>query len=647
MIDPLEERAAAAGVATWYEDATHRRIDVPAATVAAVLNELGADGAAPATVGDRLPPTVVLRPGATLTLPAPATLTLEDGTTTTVDTLADLPLGWHRLREAGTGRDVTVVVVPDRAPEAPTTWGWMLQLYALRSRDSWGIGDFADLAAFATEAGRAGAGFVQLNPLHAPAPTLPMQASPYSPTSRRFLNPLYLRIEDVEAYRRAEPWRRARIDALRPPRSETIDYDAVWQAKRQALEMLFDPAHAAALDEPADDPQLREFATFCAVAEAYGPDFRSWPADPPPGDLGHRVAFHAWIQGLCERQLAAAAAAARAAGMPVGLVVDLAVGVDPGGADAWALADVLAEGVRVGAPPDAFNQLGQDWGLSAWHPTRLAETGYAAYRDLLRRLLRHAGGIRIDHVAGLWRLWWVLPGGTAADGTYVSYDADAMLGILALEALRAGAVVVGEDLGTVPETVTTGLRERAMLGSSVLWFARDPADPDAAFVPPDRWPGYALASISTHDLPTAYGFLAGEHVRVREALHLLAVPVAEERARADRERELLLRMLVDAGLLDGDAADAYATDPDAADPEAVVAAMHAALLASPSKLVAVSPYDVLGERRQPNLPGTIDEYPNWRLPIPVDREELFTDPRVVRLGRAMSAARPPDHAEGS
>jgi 4-alpha-glucanotransferase len=325
--------------------------------------------------------------------------------------------------------------------------------------------------------------------------------------------------------------------------------------------------------------------------------------------------------------------------MPIGLVVDLAVGVDPGGADAWALADVLAAGVRVGAPPDAFNQLGQDWGLAAWHPTRLAETGYAAYRDLLRRLLRYAGGIRVDHVAGLWRLWWVLPGGSAADGTYVSYDADAMLGILALEARRAGAVVVGEDLGTVPEAVTEGLRARAMLGSSVLWFTRDPTDPAAPFIPPDQWPRYALASISTHDLPTAYGFLAGEHVRVREKLHLLAVPFAEERARADRERELLVHMLAAAGLLDA----AEATAPAAADPDAVVAAMHAALLASPSILVAMSPYDVLGERRQPNLPGTTDQYPNWRQPIPVDREELFADPRVVRLSRAMSAGRPRNH----
>ncbi|HEY2793340.1 MAG TPA: 4-alpha-glucanotransferase, partial [Micromonosporaceae bacterium] len=335
---------------------------------------------------------------------------------------------------------------------------------------------------------------------------------------------------------------------------------------------------------------------------------------------------------LCDQQFAAAAEAARAAGMAIGLIVDLAVGVDPTGADASALSDVLAKGVRIGAPPDAFNQLGQDWGLSAWHPKRLADTGYAAYRDLLRRLLRHAGGLRIDHVAGLWRLWWVLPGHPASDGTYVSYDADAMVGILALEAHRAGAVVIGEDLGTVPEAVTLGLRERAMLGCSVLWFTRDPDQEEAPFRPPEQWPRYAEASISTHDLPTAYGFLAGEHVRVRAELHQLARPIEEEQEQAVRDRQQLVTMLIEAGLLDADAAE---------DVDAIVTAMHAALLAGPSVLVAVSPYDVLGELRQPNLPGTIDQYPNWRLPLPIDREDIFRDPRVIRICEMMSRRRLP------
>jgi 4-alpha-glucanotransferase len=497
------------------------------------------------------------------------------------------------------------------------------------------MGDLGDLAAFARWAGSTGAGFVQLNPLHAVAPTFPVQASPYSPSSRRFTSPLYLRVADTDAYRAATAEARASIDAMRPDEAAaTIDYDAVWRVKKQALELLF------ATSDPADDDDadLVSFATFCALAERYGPDWRSWPVPlRQPGsaavsdaarELAPRVAFYAWLQRLCQQQLDAASRAAHGAGMPIGIVHDLAVGVDPGGADAWMLADVLVDGVRVGAPPDSFNQLGQDWGLAAWHPTRLAETGYAAYRDLLRRTLRHAGGIRIDHIAGLFRLWWIPPGSGAAGGTYVSYDAEAMLGILTLEAYRADAVVIGEDLGTVPPTVTDGLHERAMLGSTVLWFAREGAGPQAAFTPPARWPRHALASISTHDLPTAYGYLAGEHIRVRADLNLLAGSAESEQKQADAERAMLLGML-GRWLPSGD-------DPV---PEDIVAAMHAALVASPSLLVAASLYDVVGELRQPNLPGTVDQYPNWRLPLPESLEELVTDARVARIARLLSAGR--------
>jgi 4-alpha-glucanotransferase len=322
------------------------------------------------------------------------------------------------------------------------------------------------------------------------------------------------------------------------------------------------------------------------------------------------VAFHAWLQEQCDEQLAAVRAAA--AGMPVGIVQDLAVGIDPGGADGWLLQDVLADGVRVGAPPDAFNQLGQDWGLAAWRPDRLALAGYAPYRDLVRAMLRHAGGLRVDHVAGLWRLWWVPPGGTAADGTYVRYDSAAMVGILALEASRAGAVVVGEDLGTVLPEVTEGLAARNMLGCEVLWFAR--AD-DGSFVPPASWPVDALATVSTHDLPTAAGYLTGEHVRVRSRLGQLTRPEAEEQADADADRAALVSLLRSLGYAVSSLDD-------------LILGLHKLLAATPSTLVAVSPYDAVGETRQPNLPGTMDEYPNWRIPLPVTLEDLFDHPRV-------------------
>lgn len=689
--DPaLAALADAHGVATWYTDSQQRRVEVSIDVVVDVLGLLGVDVASQAVLeqaprAEVLPPTIVIRAGERRTLPAPGEVTCEDGgiRTVGVELPADLPLGWHRL--ACARRSVVLVVVPSKLPEPPSTWGWMLQLYALRSTGSWGMGDLGDLATFTREAGRHGAGFVLLNPLHAIAPTLPVQASPYSPSSRRFTNPLYLRVTATDAYRAADPQLRREVDALRPDAAgDVIDYDAVWRAKEQALWLLFPPAggndiaaantdaadagphdagqhdagaadvrsdtpaptRAGIVGELAADEELAGFATYCAIAEMHGPDWRRWPEQLRRADgdavarmrteLGERVAFHAWLQRLCRDQLEIAALEAAGVSMPVGLVHDLAVGVDPGGADAWMLADVLAAGVRVGAPPDAFNQLGQDWGLAAWHPVRLAETGYAAYRDLLRRSLRHAGGIRVDHVAGLSRLWWIPPGADAAHGTYVSYDAEAMFGILALEACRAGAVVIGEDLGTVPAAVTDHLRTRNMLGSTVLWFAREqpPAGGQSAdhktapFTRPSRWPANALASISTHDLPTAYGFLASEHVRIRASLGLLIHDESVEQASADADRVALLAMLSALG------------GPMPSDARQIVVRMHRALAMSPSRLIAASLYDVLGEVRQPNMPGTVNEYPNWRLALRVSLDQVFDDPRVAEISRLLAASRP-------
>jgi 4-alpha-glucanotransferase len=310
-------------------------------------------------------------------------------------------------------------------------------------------------------------------------------------------------------------------------------------------------------------------------------------------------------------------------------VHDLAVGVDPGGADAWGLQDVLATGVTVGAPPDSFNQQGQDWRLPPWRPDRLAEVGYAPYRDMLRAVLRHSGGVRIDHVMGLFRLWWIPPGTSAADGTYVSYDDEALLGVLALEAHRAGALVVGEDLGTVEPRVSEALAERDILGSAVLWFERDP-DTDRP-LPPQKWREQVMASVTTHDLPTATGFLADEHVRVRAELGQLGHSVEEERARVAQERADLLAMLTEEGLLAGDATA-----------EGTVLAMHAVLARAPSRLVLAALGDAVGDLRQPNLPGTVDEYPNWRLPVadgtgrPVSLEELESADRVRRLAALLA-----------
>ncbi|MDT7712425.1 MAG: 4-alpha-glucanotransferase [Pseudonocardiales bacterium] len=635
MDTELEELAAAHGVATWYRDALRRRVDVDADVVRRVLGLLGVSADSPAQVRDALaaarapkpPGTVVLRQGQRRRIPKPGLLTDEYGTETPVSGAlpAGLAPGWYSLTSGDA--HTTVLVAPPTLPEPPRTWGWMLQLYALHSAGSWGIGDLADLREFIqwTATTHEG-GAVLVNPLHAVTPTSPVQPSPYSPSSRRFINPLYLSITGIGSYRRADPALRAEVDALRvPPGGERIDYEAVWQAKRAALELLW---QAEGAPHPAMSDGLRDFATFCALAERHGPRWSCWPAElrhPTTASADSaRVAFHSWVQQQCTEQLAATRDAAR--GMAIGVVHDLAVGVDPEGADAWALQDVLAAGVTVGAPPDTFNQQGQDWGLPPWRPDRLAATGYAAYRDMLRAVLAHADGLRIDHVAGLWRLWWVPPGASPAQGTYVHYDAEAMLAALALEAHRAGAVVIGEDLGTVEPEVTEALAAQRMLGCAVLWFTRDEDTPGTPLLAPQCWPQRAAASISTHDLPTAVGFLRGEHVRARAVLGLLNDEAAEW-AQAAAERTELLDLLRAEGLLTAE------TEED------IVVAMHALLARTPCQLLLASLYDAVGEIRQPNLPGTVDEYPNWRLPLPVTLEELRRDPRVKRV---VAALRPPN-----
>ena len=437
--------------------------------------------------------------------------------------------------------DVLLIVAPDQLPLPDgRLWGWMAQVYAVRS--AWGMGDYADLAELARWSAGQGAGLLLVNPLHAVAPVAPLQNSPYFPSSRRFSSPLYLRPELLPEYAAAPAEVRERVEALAAavPVRERIDRDEMWAAKSAALELLF--AHVQPRAEAESSAALDDFGLWCALAEQHGADWRRWPqelqdprsaaVDSARSELAARVAFHRWLQHCCAEQLNAAQRAATESGMSVGVVHDLAVGVDPGGADAWALQRELATGFSVGAPPDSFNQQGQNWGLPPWRPDRLAETGFAPLREMVRAVLRGGGGLRIDHILGLFRLWWVPDGSSAADGTYVSYDADAMLGVIALEAERAGALVVGEDLGTVPRQVRKVLGERAVFGSTVLWFERDD---DGALVPPEKWRAEAVASVTTHDLPTSAGFLTGEHVRVRADLGLLNDPDAEA-ANSARER---------------------------------------------------------------------------------------------------------------
>ena len=380
------------------------------------------------------------------------------------------------------------------------------------------------------------------------------------------------------------------------------------------------------------------FAVFSALAERHGADWRAWPAQlRQPGPTAAAAAdpvlvrLHRWIQQRAVEQLDAAQQEARDAGMAIGVVHDLAVGVDPAGADAWLLPGDLATGATVGAPPDPFGQLGQDWGFPPFRPGRLAETAYRPFRQVVRAALEHGGGLRVDHVMGLFRLWWVPAGLGAVNGTYVSYDHTAMLRVLVLEATRAAAMVVGEDLGTVEPEVRRALDEAGVLGSAVLWFTRE--EDETTPLPPGRWRERAVASVSTHDLPTAYGFLADEQVRVRAELGQLDRPVAEERARVRAERERLLAMMRTEGL----------ARPGAPDSELMLD-MYRLLARTPSQVVLAMPADAVGDLRQPNLPGTRDEYPNWCLPLAdrtgteVPLETFLTSPATTALTNLLNDA---------
>ncbi|WP_250286806.1 4-alpha-glucanotransferase [Streptomyces atroolivaceus] len=695
----LSRLAALHGVATSFSPSADVTVSVPDDTVTAVLAALGVDAATPAAVGRSLaaaesaaasrllPPTVVawsgeplpaaltgLPPGAVLTvdpepgaagpqpplrmrvLPSPAP-DPAGNTPVTPSWWTGPPLGVHRLTVRTPDRrqaTATLVVAPDRVPQPPArTHGFLVQLYSMLSARSWGMGDLADLADLAAWAGRVlGCGFVQVNPLHAAVPGRPTDPSPYRPSSRRFPDPVHLHIESVPEYGHVAEPGRAALDDLRQEaaalreavlnKGALIDRDAVWDLKKQALELIHEvpltPGRRAAYcDFLAEQGQaLEDHALWCALAEVHGPRWRDWPdglRDPrsPQSarartDLLDRVDFHCRLAWLTDTQLATAQSAARESGMTVGIVHDLAVGVHPDGADAWAQQDAFAHGMSVGAPPDAFNAHGQDWGLPPWRPDALAASGYAPYRHLLRGLLAHAGALRIDHVMGLFRLWWVPEGRPPTDGAYVSQDAEAMLAVLVLEAHRAGAVVIGEDLGTVEPGVREALARRGVLGTSVLWFERDWAGTGRPLAP-EEWREDCVATATTHDLPSTAARLTGEHVALRHRLGLLTRGLEQELAEDAADTAEWLGYLARLRLLpEGDG-----------DEEAAVRAVHRFLLRTPARMAGVWLPDTVGDRRPQNLPGTWDQYPNWRLPVadaeghPVTLEEIAASPRLHRL----------------
>jgi 4-alpha-glucanotransferase len=706
MAEPwLTALADRLGVACAYHDWTGNFLTVERGTVVAVLAALGMpadteeDCAASLLELDRrhwaraLPPTIVARSGAEASFwvhvthgdPAHVWVRLEDGTVrsgirqadnftppfdldgtlvgeATFVLPADLPLGYHRvnLRSGDREFDAPLIVTPAWLGLPPRmgarrAWGLATQLYSVRSQGSWGFGDLADLTDLAVwAAARHGADYVLVNPLHAASPTAPMEPSPYLPTSRRFVNPLYLRVEAIPEFawlaKRDRVHTRRKAVQSRASKSAVIDRDGVWAAKRKALNLVYRVPRSAGRElafeafKEREGTALDDFATWCSLAEKHGGDWRQWPkslqhpANPAVAEFAHRheraVDFHRWMQWQLDDQLAHAQSEALRAGMTLGIMHDLAVGVHPSGADAWSLQEVLALGVTAGAPPDEFNQLGQDWSQPPWRPDRLEELGYQPFRALIAAVLRHAGGVRIDHVIGLFRLWWIPDGAPPTQGTYVRYNHDAMIGIVALEAHRAGAVVVGEDLGTVEPWVRDYLRDRGVLGTSILWFEIDPGSrgPLAA----EQWRELCLSSVTTHDLPPTPGYLDGEHVRLRGELGLLTRPAEEELADDRVQQEAWLAELRRVGLLAGDA-----------DEEDVTLGLYRYLGRTRSRLLALALTDAVGEHRTQNQPGTTDEYPNWRVPLagpggaPLLLEDVFADRRAAALADALRAATDP------
>jgi 4-alpha-glucanotransferase len=551
-------------------------------------------------------------------------LVLEDGTELKVEgeLPPDLPIGYHDLAPLDDdGLPTRLIVTPGRChlPADLRTWALSVQLHACRSEHSWGIGDLGDLRSIGTWAAvRGGAGMLAINPLHAPLPIDEVEPSPYFPSSRRWRNPLYLQIDEIPGAGDDPEINGLAIEARALSSQRLIDRDEVWRLKRAALEQLWQrQGPDARLDawRRSQGPAIEIYARFCALADHHGSGWIGWPVEhqhPAKGavarfahDNADRVAFWAWVQMLLDEQL-------NRAGETLPLLNDLAIGVDPDGAEAWAHQDLLALDVRVGAPPDRFNAEGQDWGLPPFIPWKLRDAGYEPLAELWRAALGHGGGLRIDHAMGLFRLFWLLPGQTPVEGTYVRYRPDELLAVLAVESTRASSLVVGEDLGTVEEGVRETLAEAGVLSTRLVWFDQEP---------PELFPAQAFAAVTTHDLPTVAGVWSGDDLADQRAAGLRT---DESEARAAELRNRLATV---------------ADCPPDAPVEDVIVGVHRRLARAPSAVVAATLEDALAVTQRPNMPGTVAERPNWSLALPLRLDEVLGDPLVNAVAASIREGR--------
>jgi 4-alpha-glucanotransferase len=639
----------------YYYDYWGKRVETPAATQRALHDAIGGetDGEAEA-----LAPTIVVRRGERLKLPDAIegyAIELENGEPFS-GTFTSIPLGYHRLTPRRSNRSCTLIVVPTRCYLPPAMrsgriWALSTQLYALRSARNWGIGDFTDLSVFARLTGAAGAHAVGLNPLHELHPSNPQAASPYSPSSRLFLNALYIDVESVPELAESPDTQAMvggtffarRLDKVR--RAELVDYAAVAALKFEILGRLHRALRAP--HSGAGNRRAREFERFVRAAgvplqrlsiyEALCEHFRArdpacygwqlWPhayRSPESPEVARfaaehaeRVEFYAYVQWLAHQQFAAAGRDARNAG--VALYCDLAVGAEINGADAWADQDAIIVDASLGAPPDPLNTQGQNWGVAPFSPRALRRRAYQPFIAMLRANMRRAGILRIDHVMALRRAFWIPRGAPAAEGTYVVYPLEEMLGIVALESRRNRCAVVGEDLGTVPEGFRETMHAAQALSSRVFYFERDW---NAAFLAPENYPRLAATSLGTHDLPTLAGWWTGDR------------SANEDRA---RDRLLLVDALERAGALDAKGAAELREDAARGGTLAVAgilaAGMARFLAATPSMLTVVAIEDVLNETGAVNVPGTIEEHPNWRRKRSLTLDGIEADERLLATGQ--------------
>ena len=599
-----------AAIVKRYQDAFGNWREATDETCAAILDTMGQ------TPEESDAPVWVVRRGEPKQLSGPAEITLEDGTSLRVESELpqDLPLGYHSLRYLDSESATKLIVSPGVCylPEDLRIWGWSAQLYALRSAGSWGIGDFADLRELGRWAARElDAGLLLINPLSAASPYAQQERSPYFPSSRRFRNPLYLRIEEIPGAAELQlDLERLAAAGKALNLQQRIDRDSVFKLKKDTLEILWQRFSGDSRFDNFCREQgepLEQFAAFCALAEHYQAGWRQWPDEyhtpnSPAvlrfaGDRANRVRFFQWLQWLLDEQLAKAAA-------EISLMQDLPIGVDRNGADAWAWQEVFAEGFSVGSPPDEYNAQGQDWGLPPFIPSKLRAAGYDPFIQTVRGALRHAGGLRIDHVMGLFRLFWIPQGASPTAGAYVRYPQDELLAILALESERSKAYIVGEDLGTVEEGVRMQLAERRILSYRLLWFENEP---------PARYPELSLAAVTTHDLPTVAGLWSGADLKA--------------------QRELGLQPNEEATLKLSERLSAMTGISDETPVEEVITRTYELLAQAPSAIVTATLEDALAVEERPNIPGTTET--SWSLALPESLESLKTHPLPRAIGERL------------